>query len=173
MLPAENEYAPYYSRYIKMVTGDIFDELKEQPASFAAFVNSIPKEKGDYAYAPGKWTVKEVLGHLLDTERIMAYRALRIARMDDTPLPGFDENAFVVHAHFGDRDIPSLLEELELIRRSNLFLFETFTEEELRRTGTASGHTVSVNALLYIIVGHIKHHRLILEERYLQTPHQS
>ncbi|WP_118972320.1 DinB family protein [Taibaiella koreensis] len=167
MQPAENEYAPYYGRYIKMVTGDIMDELREQPASFTAFINGIPKEKGDYAYAPGKWTIKEVLGHLLDTERIMAYRALRIARMDDAPLPGFDEDAFVANAHFKDRDITSLLEELELIRRSNLFLFETFSEETLQRSGTASGHTVSVRALLYIIVGHLKHHRLILEERYL------
>lgn len=150
-----------------MVTGDIYDELKEQPASFTAFIHSIPREKADYAYAPGKWTIKEMLGHILDTERIMAYRALRIARLDKTPIPGYEEDDYVKHAHFSDRDLESLVEELEQLRRANLFLFESFTEEELQRTGTASGYEVSVRALLYIIVGHIKHHRLILEERYL------
>jgi len=169
MLPpiSEREYAPFYAGYIARVTGSLMDELSEQPASFAAFVAGIPPEKGDYAYAPGKWTIKEVIGHLLDTERIMAYRALRIARKDETGLPGFDENAYARHAHYHDRDLASLSEEFEQLRRSNLYLFRSFTEEELMRTGTASEKTVSVRALLYIIVGHVKHHRLILEERYL------
>lgn len=164
---AASEYAPYYERYISRVTGDILDELKEQPAALAAFIHNIPPEKGDYAYAPGKWTLKEVLGHILDTERIMAYRALRIARNDQTPLPGFEENDYAAAARYSERDLESLLEEFELLRRSNLFLFESFSAEELKRSGTASGQTVSVRALLYIIVGHVKHHRMIIEERYL------
>lgn len=161
------EYAPFYGKYIARVTGDIGHELSEQPAALAAFIRNMPADKGDYAYAPGKWTVKQVLGHLIDTERIMAYRALRIARRDQTPLPGFDENAYAAVAPYASRDLESLMEEFELLRRSNILLFDTFSREELALTGTASGQTVSVRALLYIIAGHVKHHRAILEERYL------
>jgi hypothetical protein len=163
----ETEYAPFYHTYVKTVGEDVFANLNGQLLSIPEFIRNIPAQKEDYAYAPGKWTVKEVFGHLIDTERIMAYRALRIARADETPLAGFEENDYAAYSHYHDRSMESLAAEFETLRKSNLFLFESFNDEELKRMGTASGKNVSVRALLFIVAGHVNHHKRILEERYL------
>jgi hypothetical protein len=167
MIISETEYAPFYHTYVKTVGEDVFASLNQQLLSIPEFIKRIPAQKEDYAYAPGKWTVKEVFGHIIDTERIMAYRALRIARADETPLPGFEENDYVTHSHYHERSMESLAAEFELVRKSNLFLFESFNDEELKRMGSASGKNVSVRALLFIVAGHVNHHKRILEERYL------
>lgn len=161
------EYAPFYHTYVQTVGEDVFANLNQQLFYIPEFIKHIPVEKEDYAYAPGKWTVKEVFGHLIDTERIMAYRALRIARADETPLAGFEENDYVAISRYHKRSMESLAAEFETLRKSNLFLFESFNETELVRMGTASDKEVSVRALLYIIAGHVNHHKRILEERYL------
>lgn len=165
--PTAEEYNPYYGPYIASVADHVVNELKEQAENFPAFIRSIPKEKENYAYAPGKWTIKELLGHIIDTERIMAYRALRFARNDGQNLPGFDENDYVKHSHYAQRSLESLANEFMAVRNANLFLFESFTEEELLRRGTANHNEVSVRALVFIIAGHLSHHQKVLKERYL------
>lgn len=165
--PQADEFAPYYATYINTVSENVLGELEHQATAFPAFLKQIPDEKAYYAYAEGKWTVKELVGHAIDTERIMAYRALRIARNDQTPLASFDENEYVANARFNDRSLESLADEFAILRNANIYLFKSLTEEEFSRMGTASDKAVSVRALLYIIVGHVNHHRKILEERYL------
>jgi uncharacterized damage-inducible protein DinB len=130
-------------------------------------LKQIPEEKAGFAYAEGKWTIIELLGHMLDTERIMAYRALRIARNDSTPLPGFEENDYVANAHFADRSLDSMREEFEYLRKANLFLIKSFNETEFSRVGISNDKPISVKALVFIIAGHLNHHIRILNERYL------
>jgi hypothetical protein len=163
----ESEYAPFYSGYIQNITKEIMDELKLQLQTFPDFIANIPAEKWQFAYATGKWTVLEVIGHMLDTERVMAYRALSFARNSQIEQPGFDENIYAKNAHYNKRSIASLTEEFISIRKSNLFLFESFSAEDLQKMGIANGKSISVRALLHIIGGHLIHHKNILEERYL------
>ena len=165
--PGPDEFAPYYQRYIDTVDNDVIDELETQATSFTDFIRSVPDGKADYAYAEGKWTIKELLGHVIDTERIMTYRALRFSRNDLQPLPGFEENQYVGNARFGERTLADLAEEFNLLRRANLHFFRSLSEAELERKGVASGHPMSVRALLFVIAGHVHHHRRILAERYL------
>ena len=165
--PQTGEFAPYYATYINTVSENALGELEHQVTSFPAFLKLIPDQKAYYAYAEGKWTVKEVVGHMIDTERIMAYRALRIARNDKTPLASFDENEFVANALFNDRSLESLSQEFEAVRLATVLFFKSLTETELGRMGTASANAVSVRALLYIIVGHVNHHWKVIGERYL------
>ena len=164
-----NEYPAYYQPYIASVSADVWAEFRQQEITFSTFISQIPKEKENYAYAAEKWTVKEVIGHLLDTERIMAYRALRFARNDQNELTGFEENDYVKHSNYSDRSLESLAEEFVAIRTSNLFLFNQFTEQEWSRMGQANKNAVSVRALLFILVGHINHHQRVLQERYLAS----
>jgi len=165
--PQADEFAPYYATYINTVSENVLGELEHQVTSFPKFLKLISDEKAYYAYAEGKWTVKEVVGHMIDTERIMAYRALRIARNDKTPLASFEENDYVANAAFNDRSLQSLSEEFAALRAANVYFFKSLMDEEYDRKGTASDKTVSVRALLYIIVGHVNHHWRIIEERYL------
>jgi uncharacterized damage-inducible protein DinB len=165
--PQADEFAPYYATYINTVSENVLGELEHQVTAFPAFLESIPEEKGYYAYAEGKWTVKQLVGHMIDTERIMAYRALRIARNDKTPLASFDENEYVANASFNNRSLESLSGEFAAVRIANIHFFKALSEEEYSRKGIASNNPVSVRALLYILVGHANHHRKILEERYL------
>lgn len=165
--PLLNEFAPFYTGYIQAVGSNVFELLEHQATDFPALLKAIPAEKADYSYADGKWTIKELIGHVIDTERIMAYRLTCVARNDKTSLPGFEENDYVQNAHFADRTIESFAEEFDLLRRSNLMLFKSFTEEELSRLGNANGHPISARALLFIIAGHLNHHINILKERYL------
>lgn len=164
----DTEFAPFYSSYVAQVSdGDLLEELEISVHDLIRFVQNVPMDKYDYRYAEGKWTIKDILQHLMDSERVFAYRALRIARNDKTPLPGFDENEFADNAGGDDRSIRDLLTELALIRQSTIHLFKTFNEETLGRIGTASGFSVSVRALGVIIIGHQKHHQKVFEERYL------
>jgi len=164
-----DEFPAFYATYIDTVFGDVMQVLNEQITSFPAFLDAIPAGRSEYAYAEGKWTIKEVVGHILDTERIMAYRALRFARNDTKALPGFEQEDFVLNARFNEQSLASLAEEFVLLRKSNVALFNTFNETELNRRGLASDRLISVRAFLYIIAGHLNHHRNIIKERYLDT----
>ena len=131
------------------------------------FLKSLSADKWDYSYAPGKWTVKELVQHLIDAERIFAYRALCFARKDATPLPGFDENSYVVHSAANRRSAEDLMQEFLLVQQSSAALFASFDKVQLESTGSANGNPVYVRGIGYIIIGHALHHKAILEERYL------
>jgi hypothetical protein len=166
--PTAAEHSPYYAKYIALVPDDeltVAQHLADQHHDTVDLLRRA-RSKADHAYAPGKWTVKEVIGHLCDTERIMAYRALRFARADQTELPGFEENDYVRASNFSKRTIDDLLEELWSVRAATLSLAKHLPPEALTRQGTANGNAVSVRALLYIIAGHERHHLAILRERY-------
>lgn len=164
-----DEYAVYYGTYIDNVSDEysLVEELEISVHRLIKFVQDIPLDKFDYRYAEGKWTIKDILLHLIDAERIFAYRALRFARNDKTDLPGFDENDYVNAAHANDRNIMSLLTELSAVRHSTLLLFKSFSDEELLRKGTANNNSMSVRALGFTIIGHQNHHQRIFKERYL------
>ena len=166
--PEATEYKPYYGKYISMVPeAEAIPALESQIKAALALLRTIPESKGDHRYGPEKWTIKEVIGHVIDAERVFAYRAMRFARNDQTELPGFDENAYVPAGAFGTRTIADLAAEWDHLRRSNLAMFRGLEAEAWRRQGVASGHPVSVRALAFIIAGHGLHHAAILRERYL------
>jgi hypothetical protein len=166
--PAKNEYAEYYETYVSVVEEtDIVSALENQLAEIENLFAGIPEEKGAYAYADGKWTIKQLAGHLIDGERIFAYRALRIARADRTPLPGFEQDGYIAHGDFDNRTLADLIEEFTLLRKANNILFKNLPADAWSRTGTASDAEVSVLALAYIMVGHVRHHLNILKNRYL------
>jgi hypothetical protein len=163
-----NEYADFYSRYIQALENvQLIEELEIAVHDFIRFVQNIPMDKFDYRYAEGKWTIKEIIQHLIDCERVFGYRALRISRNDKTPLPGFDEDDYVVNTDGNLRSIQDLLTEMAVVRQSTLSLFKSFSQEQLLRIGTASDKEVSVRAIGFIIIGHQKHHQNIFQERYL------
>ena len=162
------EYAPYYQSYIEALDDvNLIEELEICLHEFIKFVQNIPMDKFDYRYAEGKWTIKEIIQHLIDTERVFSYRAMRISRNDKTPLPGFDENDYVDNTSANERGLQVLLTELAVVRQSTLALFKSFSEEQLTRVGVASNCNVSVRAAGFIIIGHQKHHQKIFQERYL------
>jgi uncharacterized damage-inducible protein DinB len=166
-LPAADEYAPYYGRYIARLDGsDVLALLVSQAASTAKLLAATSETLAMHRYAEGKWSVKEVIGHLADGERIFAYRALRFARNDATELPGFEENAYVPEGRFDLRTLKSLAAEFAAVRASTLALFRGLDETALLRRGTANGVGVSVRALAAIIAGHEHHHVGLLRERY-------
>lgn len=161
------EYNPYYKGYIEAAgEGNLLDLLKEGSTSFAEFIDKIPVERLNYRYQESKWTVVEVLVHLFDAERVFQYRALRFARNDDTPLKGFEQDDYVPASEAAKRSKESLITEYQGIRASSIALFETFDSNILKRSGMASGSTMSVRALGFVIIGHQKHHQRILKERY-------
>ncbi len=165
--PATGDYAPYAEQYIALVTGDsILDVLKTQLKQTATLFSGRSERDGNFRYAPEKWSVKEALGHVADTERIFAYRALRIARGDQTPLAGFEQDDYVRAARFGERKLADIVEEYEDVRQASLALLRSLDEEAWKRRGVASGNPVTVLALAYLIAGHELHHRKIIEERY-------
>jgi len=165
----KNEYAAYYGNYISQVSTEynLVEELEISLHRFIHFVQNIPMDKHEFRYAEGKWTIKQIIVHLMDAERIFAYRALRFARNDKTALPGFDENDYAEIAPAEQRSIMSLLTEYSAIRHSNLLMFKSFSIEELLRIGTASENPMSVRALGLVMIGHQNHHQRIFEERYL------
>ncbi len=166
--PAAGEHVPYYSIYIdKVPDSNVVGMMAAQVDEVKALYQGLPPGKADFAYAPGKWTPKEILGHMTDTERVMSYRAMCFARNDPTPLPPFDENAWVPPARFGDRSVASLLDEWIAVRRASLAFFSTLTTEATARLGTASGHPMSVRAFAFVIPGHVRHHLGVIRERYL------
>ena len=165
-----DEYAEYQQAYISLVDDawSLTEELEVSVHAFIKFVQDIPIDKYDYRYAKGKWTIKDIIQHLIDTERIFAYRALRFARNDSTALPGFEENAYAAVANGSDRKLQEMLVELALVRQCTIALFKSFTEEDLLRRGVASGYNLSVRAVGFIIIGHQNHHMKIFKERYLE-----
>lgn len=164
--PQTEDYPQWYSGYINLVDGDVLEILSTQAEAFAQFVTSNA-DKVDYAYAPGKWTIKEMFGHIIDTERIMVFRLTCFARGEKAAIPGFDEDQYVTNAHFKDRSLESLCEEFVSLRKSNLFLLKSLNEEELNRFGNANGNEISVRALVFILAGHVMHHQKVIVERYL------
>ena len=170
--PDASEYAAYYGRYISLVPGDdILAALEEQPRYTLALLSGLSKEQANYRYAPDKWSIKEILGHLIDTERVFAYRALRFARNDGTPLPGFEQDDYVRYGDFADCPLGYLKEEFLAVREGSMFLFEGLSPEAWMRRGMASQNEISVRAIAYIIAGHELHHRQVLQQKYL--PHLS
>lgn len=163
--PQPQDYPKWAGNYISKVEGDVLKVLEEQISSFPKFMNELV-EKADYAYATGKWTIKELFGHMVDTERILVYRMLCIARGEETSLPGFDEDSYVANAHFKDRSLFSIGEEFALLRKANLFLINSFNDDELERKGTANGLQINVKSIVWVLAGHVIHHTQIINERY-------
>lgn len=167
MRPQKNEYPSFYETYVSAVKEEEpLLALEKSAEELHHFIPLLPEARSDYRYAPGKWSVKELLQHMIDTERIMAYRALTIARADKVALPGFDENAYAEVANVDYRSIAELREELQVVRKSSLALFGSFDAAALKRNGVANNNPVSVLAIAYIIAGHQKHHFKIIRERY-------
>lgn len=164
-----NEYAAYYNTYLPLVNDEwsLTEELEVSVHDFIRFVQDIPMDKHDYRYAEGKWTIKDIIQHLIDSERIFSYRALRFARNDNTELPGFDENLYAATANGSERKLQEMLTELALVRQSTIMLFRSFSPDDLLKTGIASGNNASVRALGFIIIGHQNHHIKVFKERYL------
>jgi len=167
--PKAAEYNAYYDRYISLIPGNnIVDTLEKQISKTVAMLSARSDEVGELRYAPGKWTVKEVLGHVNDTERIMSYRALRIARGDQTPIEGFEQDDYIRNGPYADLRLADLLEEFKNIRAATLRLFRNLRPEDWTRRGIANNNEISVRALAYVIGGHELHHRNLLEERYFK-----
>jgi hypothetical protein len=165
--PAADEAAPYYHGYIAKVEAEnIADQLTSQVQAVEELFRPLDEARAEEAYAPGKWSPKELLGHLADAERIFGYRLLRIGRGDRTPLPGFDENAYVPAGQFNARSVRSLLVEFKGVRQSTLTLVQGLPRQCWAERGSASGHEISARALAYIITGHVNHHLGVLGERY-------
>ncbi len=165
--PLPSEYPPFFAGYIDRVPeADVVGALGAQIEVLKQLAAVISPEKETYAYAPGKWTIRQVVGHLGDVERVFSFRALCFARSDQTPLPGFDENAYVEHSRFNDIRLGELIEELVLLRSSNLKMLTSLSEAQWSATGVANGKSISVRALAYVMVGHVRHHVAMLRDRY-------
>jgi hypothetical protein len=165
--PAPQEYAPYYDRYISLVPGDdILATLGKQLHDTVALLSTRSEPEGEFRYAPDKWSVKELFGHVIDTERIFAYRALRISRNDRTPIEGFEQDDYVRFGPFAHCRLAGLLQEFTHVRHATLSLFSSLDEEAWMRRGIANQNEISARAVAYIIAGHELHHRKILQERY-------
>ncbi len=166
--PNRDEFAPFYAGYIGRVPdGDIVTTLDNQIRDTGAFLRSLPESVGDHRYAPGKWSIREVIGHLADGERVFAYRALRFSRGDATPLPGFDQDSYVANALFDSRTLDDLIQEFEHLRKASVHMFGNLDEAAMTKRGAANGVEVSVRALAFILAGHESHHLEILRSRYL------
>ena len=165
--PKLEEYAPYFEKYIsKVPDGDILEILENQCSETLDLLESVPEEKQKSSYAPGKWTLRESLAHLIDTERIFAYRLLRISRNDKTPLPGFEQDDFVSNSDSNNREWEDLLEDYESVRMATLSLVRQINGDWWDRTGNSSGHELSARAAAFIIAGHERHHLQIFREQY-------
>ncbi len=166
--PVKGDYGTFYEGYItKVDTSSLLEAVRNYSHLLSIFYVNLPQEKADYKYAPEKWTLKDLLQHVIDTERIMQYRLLRIARNDNTPLPGFEENDYAFAANAIKRTFISLKEEFIALRKSTDLLIQSLDEAQLSKIGIASGNKITANAVGYIIFGHMMHHKQIIEERYL------
>ena len=166
----KTEYAPYFEQYIKLISKDgksILENLQSSQDVFDQLLKNVPEEKHAFSYAEGKWTLKEVIQHVIDTERVFCYRALCFARNDKTSLPGYDQDIFVDNDNANDRNYYDLLAEMEVLRKSTIQLYKSFSKEALLRTGVASEEEISVRALGYLFSGHQIHHLNVVKERYL------
>lgn len=166
--PLPEDYPSFFAGYINQVeTDDLKASITQISHPLTYFFLNLPEEKADYAYAPNKWSLKDVLQHIIDTERIMQYRLLRIARNDATPLPGFDENEYAQNAKAMNRTFVSLKEELKALRKSTDLLIGSLTDEQFMHSGITSDKRITANAIAYILLGHLMHHKKVIEERYL------
>ena len=166
--PANGEYLPYYSRYIERVPdGDVLSTLSRQISETIALLRGLPESVANYRYAPDKWSVNELVGHVIDSERIFTNRALRFARGDATAVPGFEQDDYVRGATFNAYPLSELASELQVVRQSTLYFFRHLDDDAWARRGVANNAEVSVRALAYIIAGHELHHREVLRTRYL------
>ena len=171
--PDPGRMPEYYHRYINQVKeNDLMSALRNNTSSFVSLLKTIPVEKQDHRYAEGKWTIKEVLQHIIDIERVFTYRALRFARRDDTPLPGFDEKVFAANANADKRNWDELVDEFTSLRKATELMFGSFDDGQLESTGTASNVSMYVLGVGYIVVGHCEHHLAILKEKYLEKENQ-
>ena len=169
-IPDTSEYAPYYGRYVGLVTGsDIVDSLAHQAVSTEAYLKALPPSKSDFRYAPGKWTIKEVVAHVIDSERVFAYRALSFARGDAAHLPGYEQEDWMKALSLEDVALESLIDEYKDVRGATVHLFGHLSPEAWKRRGTANENPVSVRALAYIIAGHELHHLKVLREKYMNA----
>ena len=158
----------WYHGYVNAVNeADLESAFRNQQNSFVPFLESLPEAKRDYRYADGKWTIREMLQHIIDAERVFSYRAMCFARKEETPLPSFDENAYADNSKANNRDWTSMLEEYKSLRAATEIMFRSFDNEQLETAGTASGKSVYVLGIGFIIIGHINHHVNIIKERYL------
>lgn len=165
--PKEDEYGSFYEGYIKLVEPpNVIQTMIKQGQQVYALIRQLSDKKAHFRYEEGKWSVKEIIGHLVDTERIMAYRALCISRGEEKPLPGYDHNDYVVNGQFDQRTLQSLSNEYDALRNANISMFSSYGEQQMQRTGTANDNPVSVRALAFIITGHEKHHLNVLEDKY-------
>ena len=161
-------FPAYAANYISLVdTATVKEAVEKYASSTIEFFKNIPTGKVDHRYAENKWSIKEMLQHIIDAERIFSYRALRLARKDKTPLPGFDENTYALASNADARKWKDLLEEFEVVRRSSDLLIKSFTDEQYEQMGSTNGQPTSVKAIGFILYGHMLHHKNILEERYL------
>lgn len=168
--PSEKEYPEFYATYIdKVPKGDILKYLRKQKADFKKFIEDIPEERLSYRYKEDKWTIKQILGHINDTERIMTYRALAFSRGERQLIPGFNENEYVANGAFNRRKTGDLLREFVKLRENSLLLIDSFNEAMIDKKGNANELLMSVRAIVYIIAGHLEHHKGVIETKYLQT----
>lgn len=166
--PAPSEYAPYYARYVDRIPeGDLAAILEQQGAEIASLLGGLSEAQGNFRYAPGKWCVKELVSHVTDAERVFSYRALRFSRGDQTELAGFDENRWTPNSGAAGRTLGEVASEFAAVRHATIALVRSLTEEQVGRSGVASGYPVTVRGQLYIIAGHAAHHMAVLRERYL------
>ncbi len=166
--PQAGEYAPFHEAYISLTLGDSIPALMTNHSEdIARFIQSLPDDKGDYAYEPGKWTIKQVIQHLIDTERIMTYRAVRFARKDQTQLEGFDQDQYAANAATASRTMQSLKDEFAAVRKAGDIFFTSLQQDELNQSGVANKNAVTVNAFAFIIFGHTLHHIAVIKARYL------
>lgn len=165
--PIANEYPPFFAGYIARVPEtDIVSALRGQVAAIREVAAHITPEQESHAYAPGKWSIRQVAGHLNDGERVFSFRAMCFGRLDSTPLPGFDENAYVNRSRFTHIPLADHVEEFAAMRAANVRMFTSFEEPQWSATGIANGKVISVRALAYVMVGHVRHHLEILRDRY-------
>ncbi|CAH1002228.1 hypothetical protein LEM8419_03145 [Neolewinella maritima] len=165
---SSTEYGEFYSNYIQLVppTISLRTALDDSGALLIDYLSNVPDERVDYAYAPGKWTIKQSLQHLIDSERVFAYRILRLGRRDATPLAGFEQDAYVLQANLSNRPFERMIEEFRGIRKSTIALVSGLSAEDLQFSGMVSGHSMSCRAMAFIICGHTYHHDLLYRERY-------
>lgn len=168
--PVAGEFLPYFGIYIdKVPDGDVVDSMSKQLPITLALIKPLSEADGDKRYAPDKWSIREIIGHIIDAERIFVYRALRFARADSTPVAGFDENSYVKNAPFSKVSLANLADEFEHVRRATIHFFSNLDEDAMSRRGTSNNHEISVRALAWILTGHEIHHVKVINERYLNS----
>jgi hypothetical protein len=165
--PTDAEYAPYYATYVSLVPEtDVLAALARQPKELRDIASGVAANRETFRYAPGKWSIREVLGHIVDTDRVFGYRAFCIGRGEQQPLPGFDQDDYMATSDFDARPLADLAAEFAVVREANLLALRRLKDSDWDRTGTASDHLVSVRALAFMMAGHVRHHLRILTERY-------